>query len=76
MGKSTVIAVGSITNAIRARQELTKNGIDCTIQRVSVHIPNRGCGYCVRTDGENGSSAEEILKKIGIRILEVAEESQ
>lgn len=75
MDKTVIIAVGSITNAIRAQKELEKNGIKSYIQRVSVHIPKRGCGYCLKIN-KNGENAAEIIKKAGIRVLEVVEEER
>lgn len=73
MDKVTIIAVGSITNAIRAQKILDKYNIRSFIQRVSVHIPNRGCGYCLKIN-KNSDEAVEIIKKANIRVLEVVEE--
>ncbi len=72
--KKIIIAVGSITNAIRAQQELSINGIKSDIQRVSVHIPKRGCGYCLKIN-RNGEAAEKIIRNACIRILEVVVEN-
>ncbi|MFQ9871869.1 MAG: putative Se/S carrier-like protein [Oscillospiraceae bacterium] len=73
MGKPTIIAVGSITHAMRGQSELAKRGIISDIQRVSHLIPNRGCGYCLKVK-QNGPQAVMVLKQAGIRILEVVDE--
>ena len=66
------IHVGSITNAIRGKGLLQKQGIRSYIHR-SVDPPQGdGCGYSLLVTEKSGQ-ATEILTRNGVRIIRVSE---
>ena len=63
MGKHFV--VGSITNALKGRDALSKSGIHSYIERTPRGLASCGCGYSIYVPGDF-KSAEEILKSVGL----------
>lgn len=63
MGKHFV--VGSITNALKGRDALSKNGIHSYIERTPRGLANRGCGYSIYVPGDF-QSAGKILASEGL----------
>jgi hypothetical protein len=64
------LAVGSVTNAMRGRDILDKNGIKASVTRYSGD--NRlGCGYVlvVKTEPER---CKKLLNSVGIKVLDVS----
>ena len=59
MGKHFV--VGSITNALKGRDALSKSGIHSYIERTPHGLENCGCGYSIYVPGDF-LSAENILE--------------
>jgi len=59
--------VSSITNAMRGKEILEKNGIRAHISRLADENIKNGCGYCVFVYSDF-DEAEEILRSSGIRI--------
>jgi len=64
------LAVGSVTNAMRGRDILDKNGIKANITRYSGD-KRLGCGYVliVNLDPEK---CKRILNSVGIKVLDVS----
>lgn len=68
-GADYVLAVRSITSAMRAQKILERQGFHASIQRSTTTSP-QGCGYTVRITGDL-SAALSILQAAEIEILEV-----
>ena len=66
------IHVGSITNAMRGRKLLEKQGIRAYLHRSTHPVENDGCGYHLLMT-ESPGRAEEILRKAGVRIIRISE---
>lgn len=61
----TIIGVGSVTNAMRGKDLLAKQGIRAYIQRKT--DADNGCGYRL-TVYDRGEQAVHYLKQAGIRV--------
>ncbi|MGN0458163.1 MAG: putative Se/S carrier-like protein [Eubacterium sp.] len=64
------IKVGSVTNAQRGARILRANGFRPTVSRIENPSANDGCGFVINVFGDI-DKALELLKKQGVRILEV-----
>lgn len=62
-----LIIMSSITNAMRGRELLRRNGIPCEIERVPKSRMRQGCGYGLYVRG-NTAKAEELLRQNGLRV--------
>lgn len=66
------IHVGSVTNAMRGKQLLEEQGMRAYLHRASHPADGDGCGYSLLvTDGV--TSAVQILRKRGVRVIRVTE---
>lgn len=63
------IYVSSVTNAMRGKQLLERQGYTVHMQRSSLIQEENGCGYSLLVRG--GASAADILKRGGIRVVRV-----
>lgn len=68
--KGYSIVTGSITYALKGRDILRKKGLKATVGRVTPTANSSGCGYAIFIEGDI-RTALEILKKAGIKILEI-----
>lgn len=59
--------VSSVTNAIRGKELLDKNGIRAHISRLADENIKNGCGYCIFVSSDY-ERAESLLRSCGIRI--------
>jgi len=64
------LAVGSVTNAMRGRDILNKNGIKASVTRYSGE-KRLGCGYVLIVNSEP-ESCKRILNSVGIKVLDVS----
>ena len=58
-----LIYIGSVTQAMKGRDLLKKNGIAAHIERSAVDLDTGGCGYSIMVVDENRAKAELILKQ-------------
>ncbi len=65
--QSVYINVSSITNAMRGRELLERNGIHGYINRTVDEEGNNGCGYSILVRGD-AERAQSLLTAAGIRI--------
>jgi len=70
--KRYIITTGTVTYAIKARDILRKNGFKAATERITSGAGSAGCGYAVIIN-ENLDKAVDLLKKNGIKILEINE---
>ena len=68
--KSVYFNVSSITNAMRGKNLLERNGIHGYINRTVDEEGNNGCGYSLLVTGDT-VRAESLLRAAGVRILGV-----
>jgi hypothetical protein len=64
------LAVGSVTNALRGREILNKNGINAKIQRYAGD-KKMGCGY-VLIVSEETERCKMLLNSFGIKVMDVS----
>ncbi len=64
----TTIYVSSVTNAMRGKRLLEKQGYTVHMQRSSRALDENGCGYSLLVRGD-GASAAQLLRQAGIRAL-------
>ena len=64
---SVYFNVSSITNAMRGKNLLERNGIHGYINRTVDEEGNNGCGYSLLVSGDT-ATAESLLRASGIRI--------
>ena len=66
------IHVGSITNAMRGKKLLEKQGIRSYVHRSSNPSQGDGCGYSLLVTDKAGQ-AERILRGGGVRVVRVSD---
>lgn len=69
---NSYIHVGSITNAMRGKRLLEKQGIRAFVHRSSQPVARDGCGYSLLVT-ERVGQAEAILRKNGVRVVRVSD---
>lgn len=65
----TTLYISSVTNAMRGKRLLEKQGYTVHLQRAANVTEDNGCGYSLLVRGP-GSPAEE-LRRAGIRVMRV-----
>ncbi|MBQ5841178.1 MAG: DUF3343 domain-containing protein [Clostridia bacterium] len=66
------IHVGSVTNAMRGKQLLEKNGIRAYLHRSTARGEGEGCGYSLLVSGDD-RQATKILQNSGVRVIRVTD---
>lgn len=66
-----VIALKSMTYAIKAKKALNDYYIDAEIVKLEPSMTKKGCAYGVRFDRVNLTQAQEALKKWSVRYTEL-----
>ena len=66
------IFVGSITNAMRGKQLLERQGIRAYLHRSTTNSSIDGCGYSLLVT-ENVVRVEQILKNSGVRVIRISD---
>lgn len=61
-----IFNVSSVTNAMRGKAILQRNGLRAYVSRALDEKGNNGCGYSITTN--QGERAEMLLNAAGIRI--------
>ena len=69
---NTYIHVGSITNAMRGRALLEKQGIRALLQRSPHPAEGDGCGYRLLVTGQS-QKAERLLRENGVRVIRITD---
>lgn len=64
--------VSSVTNAMRGKSLLERNGIHAEVSRAIQEDGSNGCGYRIRVRNDT-DRAESLLRGAGVRILKVHE---
>ena len=67
----TVIALRSLTHAIKAKKLLREYGIDARVVKPNSERAEKGCGYGISLDREAAKRAEAILPENGISPLNI-----
>lgn len=70
--KRYVITVGSVTQAIKARDLLRKNGFRVEARKQVGNTEEIGCAYAVVLESSNITSATKILRQSGIKIKSIS----
>ncbi len=70
--KRYIIAIGTVTYAMKGRDLLRKNGFAVKIERITGDN-TLGCGYVLVITGDI-ENAENILKNGGVKILKITAE--
>lgn len=73
MTNETTILVSSVTNAMRGKELLVRNGFSVQIQRFFHINDQNGCGYQLLVRGD-GNRAKELLKTAGLRFKDGGEQ--
>ena len=66
----TTFYVSSVTNAMRGKKLLERNGFTVYMKRSSHQKESEGCGYVLHVNGY-GLSAKQLPTNAGVRILRV-----
>ena len=66
------IHVGSITNAMRGKQLLEKNGMRAFLHRSADRGEGEGCGYSLLISGDP-QRAVGMLRNSGVKVIRVTE---
>ena len=67
---NTIFEVSSVTNAMRGKALLERNGIRAEVSRMIDKDGSNGCGYRLIVRG-NAERAESLLRGAGIRLLNI-----
>jgi hypothetical protein len=62
------ITIGTVPQAIKARDILRKNGFKVSVKKANSELNNYGCVYAVILEGNNINEAKKLLIKSGISI--------
>lgn len=62
-----IFNVSSVTNAMRGKSLLERNGIRAYVSRTIDENGNNGCGYSIAVQS-NPDRAEQLLTSAGIRV--------
>jgi hypothetical protein len=65
LGKS-VIRLGSVTNSIKIKKLLSKNGIRCEVVKVGLRDGDSGCSYGIAFNNEKYFDVVLFLKNWGV----------
>ena len=71
MSKIT-LSVGSVTYAIKVKNLLRKNGINCTVTKID--FSESGCTHGVEIEGNDLLDSAAILRREGIRYTAIGKE--
>ncbi len=66
----TTFYVSSVTNAMRGRKLLERNGFTVYMKRSSYPKENDGCGYALQVKGDP-APIKQLLINAGIRVLHI-----
>lgn len=69
--EKSIIIVKSITFAMRGQQLLNNYGISAYLERNLGMTSRYGCGYSLRVKTEQAESAAELLRRAGIRVVDI-----
>ena len=69
--ENNIIMFSSITLAMRAKDVLNKNKINCKLIRTPVHLRNKSCGYSLIVTN-NFNIATELIGRNRIPVLGVS----
>lgn len=63
--------MSSVTYALKAQSLLAREGIGTRLEKLTRNRTLKGCGYGLRIERNKLTEAESLLKKDGVRIVEV-----
>ena len=63
---TTVIAVGSVTYAVKTKKQLERMGISASLAKIDTSKTNGSCTHGIKIYSSNLYDAVAILKKMGI----------
>ena len=68
-----IMVMSSVTYALKAQTVLSREGIGTRLEKLTRNRTLKGCGYGLRIENSKLSEAESLLKREGIKIVEVIE---
>lgn len=68
-----IIVMSSVTYALKAQSVLAREGIGTRLEKLTRNRTLKGCGYGLRIEKSKLAEAESLLKKEGVRIVEIIE---
>ncbi|PWL72708.1 MAG: hypothetical protein DBY25_02370 [Clostridiales bacterium] len=66
--KNNLILLRSITYAYKARDYLSRRGINVSVMRTPAAFTKCGCGYSIRVR-QDAELVAEMLERIGIKVV-------
>ena len=63
MKNEWLITFRSVTFAQQGQRALGRNHLQCQLQRTPKSLTERGCGYCLRLQGQDVQAAVAILQR-------------
>lgn len=66
-----IMVMSSVTYALKAQSLLAREGIGTRLEKLTRNRTLKGCGYGLRIERNKLAEAESLLKKDGVRIVEV-----
>ena len=70
--KKYVITIGSVTQALKARDLLRKNGFRVKAQKHVGNTEDIGCAYAVVLEANDINYATKLLRQSGIKIRSIS----
>lgn len=69
--EKVIIALNSVTYAMKGAELLKKHGIKCRVTKLKSDKTKNGCTYGISTDKGNAETAARILKSGGVFYSEI-----
>lgn len=67
--KGKYLTVKSVTNAMKSKEILKKQGFDVTVERAPTSINPDGCSFAINIKRGNINVAETLLSTAGIDVI-------
>ena len=72
--KSKFIIFSSITYALKAKSELEKNKIWCTVEKIKGQTLQNGCIYAIKVKSNKIAQSVRIIKNADIAIIDIIDD--
>ena len=69
--EQNILIVSSVTYAIKAKNELLREGINCKVEKLKKVQTLKGCGYGVAIARDNTDYAVDVMKRANIKVIEI-----
>lgn len=66
-----IMVMSSVTYALKGQSILAQNGLGTRLEKLTRNKSLKGCGYGLRIEKLKLTEAQSILKKEGVKVVEI-----